>query len=860
MENRRVFVRILVVLVFTAVLFAWPATSAVPAADPPAASEVANSDVKPSMVARAVQDALGGQFTKSQEDLRKAVQDKPDDKTLSAALKLVEAYNTDAAKSETERKAELADAARRVEQAMLAQSHQPKLAQDGLDKKLREKLQEAVNEYNNASTTESLEGAHADDIQQAKTKTVAALDKSLKATRQAGELLAKDDSPFAKTFQPLAQRAVRLEQDLLKAWKDLKGADAAETRKLKDIEEEATLSLADVETMVNENPWRTAMYQARLAKQMARPQDNLADQDWYKAIVSDTKARAVKAEADAKWYDAMMAYAALADLEDTNEQIKDKLKIVQRHVRVLGLYGKREESASKPATSGPKSKSGPKGQDDESVEEAEPHWKDLVEGVDADMVEKAITQMDGYYVTTVDYRKVCRGALTSVRVLVETPQASYSFPTLGDQTKKTAFLSAIEGQLETVEKRDRVDHLDLVLALNSVLRANERTVQIPTEVLVVEFTDGFLDELDKFSSMIWPYDLDAFRKQTMGNFSGIGVQIMKEPGEPLKVVTPLPDSPAFRAGIKTGDYIVKVDGKPTEKLPVDKLVRMITGEKGTKVTLTIKRQAKLVDYAIERAEITIRTIKGWRQKADGEWDFFIDPEHTVGYIRMTQFTDQTPRDMTEAITQLRKAGMRSLVLDLRFNPGGLLPAATMVADEFLKSGKIVSTQGRQTRHNEISAQDSGVYLEGDLVVLINNQSASAAEIVSGALKDWRRAIIIGQRTFGKGSVQNVIPIRKQALLKLTTAYYYLPSGRLLHRRNGEKEWGVDPDIDVLVTPRQIRRWLEIRRKTDLLQDVDPQELSDDLAAQFQADLQLNTAVVLLKMMQLQDSKLASAAR
>jgi carboxyl-terminal processing protease len=203
--------------------------------------------------------------------------------------------------------------------------------------------------------------------------------------------------------------------------------------------------------------------------------------------------------------------------------------------------------------------------------------------------------------------------------------------------------------------------------------------------------------------------------------------------------------------------------------------------------------------------------------------------------------------------KFKKDGGRSLILDLRFNPGGLLRSAGSVSDEFISSGRIVSTRGiQQPKATEINATPGGNYTNGDLVVLINEHSASAAEIVSGALKDWRRAVIVGERSYGKGSVQNVIPIpRHKAYLKLTTAYYYLPSGRCLHRRNGDKVWGVDPDVRVLITPRQMRRWLDIRRKTDLLQDGQSGQLDSDLADQYKADVQLNTAVTILKLMRLQ---------
>ncbi len=174
-----------------------------------------------------------------------------------------------------------------------------------------------------------------------------------------------------------------------------------------------------------------------------------------------------------------------------------------------------------------------------------------------------------------------------------------------------------------------------------------------------------------------------------------------------------------------------------------------------------------------------------------------------------------------------------------------------MANEFLDTGRIVYTRGRQVPRTEIKADKKGAYLQGDLVVLVDKKSASAAEILSGALKDWRRGVIVGQRSYGKGSVQNVIPVRRdEAYLKLTTAYYYLPSGRLLHRQNSAKDWGVNPDVDVYITPRQMRRWLRIRRKTDLLQDFEPDLLKADLSQQYDADFQLNTAVLLLELMRL----------
>jgi carboxyl-terminal processing protease len=383
----------------------------------------------------------------------------------------------------------------------------------------------------------------------------------------------------------------------------------------------------------------------------------------------------------------------------------------------------------------------------------------------------------------------------------------------------------------------------------------------------VEFADGMLERLDKFSSMIWPHDVSEFQKSIRGSFVGAGIQIFKEPKEPLKVVTPIDDAPAFRAGIKRGDLILAVDGRETKDLHISKLVKLITGKRGTKVVLRIKRdgRSKPFDVTIVRQPIKIRTVKGWRRNSDGKWDYLLDPKAGVGYIRVTQFADKTASDIRTVLASLKEAGAKLIILDLRFNPGGRLDSAIRIADEFLSEGSIVSTKGVSSpewvgRASSIG-KSTGQFESGELAVLVNAQSASASEIVSGALQDLHRGTIIGRRTYGKGSVQKVYSLRWDPLaqspvaqMKLTTAYYYLPSKRLLHRKPGAKVWGVTPDIKVPFTPRQIRYWLDIRYNTDLLQEVEPEELTSELNEQLRADIQLNTALMLLKLKQLNTPK------
>jgi carboxyl-terminal processing protease len=582
-----------------------------------------------------------------------------------------------------------------------------------------------------------------------------------------------------------------------------------------------------------------AITQAQLAKQLANGQRDVTKTDWYKSIVKAVQAKGAQAMREAEWYDAYRAWSGLKDLQPDSETYRTKAKTAARHVRVLQLYGQKED---------------PNVADDEDVTT----WRDRVKGIDGRMVEGAISQVSRAYVTNVDYLSLTLGGLRSIKILAETPQAAESFPGLKNEKDKAKFIDSIDRAMEQFKNRTRMDNLCLQLAMNKVLLASEETVEIPTEVLAMEFTDGFLEELDQFSSMIWPYDVEEFNKQTMGKFVGVGIQITKSPGEPLRVVTPLVGSPAYKAGVKTDDVILKVDGVETTPLDINKLVRRITGKEGSIVTLTIKRQGlpKPIDIDIKREQIHIRTVKGWKRLDDGEWSYVLDPDWGIGYIRLTQFTRKSAEHMETALKELRSKGVENLVLDLRFNPGGLLGSARDIASEFLDSGTVVSTSGRQTRKTVLSALSSGSFEEGKLIVLVNEYSASAAEIVSGALQDWKRATIVGSRTYGKGSVQHVIDLGDdRAFLKLTTAYYYLPSNRLLHRRPGAKTWGVDPDVSVYISPRQTRRWLDIRRTTDLVQDeLDSSQLDKDLKEQFNADVQLKTAVLLLKLQKLHDNQ------
>jgi len=792
-------------------------------------------------------EALAGRYDEARKQLQAAAKLSPDAPAVSEALALLQQHAKVRRRSETERLEEYDEAVRRVKYCRIAQAYRATLTEKKIDKPLREKARSVVQKYEALGKAEALGAADETEAGKLRDAAVEAAKEGEKILPDVVKVLAGDDSEYAQTFREIADELARQLVASRKFWASA-GLSSAKSRgaaadELQGVQADLAAAMANLEMMTLDKPWQVALTQGRTAAELSGDRSKVRQESWYQTLVQEIEQRGARSIDKAEWNDALAAFMGLDEMDEEGEAYKEKVKAVRRHVRVLRLYGaKPAEATTKPDPT-----------DD-------PAWKAYVAGVDAEMIRAAISRLHAVYVTSVDYRDVTRGALESVRILAETPQAANSFTGLSDEAKRKEFLEAIRREAEYVEKKDRVDQVELTLALNNVIGASEGSVQIPTSVLAVEFADGFLSELDRFSSMIWPNDVADFRKQTMGQFYGVGIQITKDEGKPLRVVTPLPDTPAYKKGIKTNDLILKVDGQSTTEHDVDKLVRRITGKKGTKVVLTIQREGVPKPFEVElyRDEINIRTVKGWRQLPGGDWDYMIDTDAKIGYIRLTQFTDTTPTDMADALEKLQADGMKSLVIDLRFNPGGLLRAAANVADEFLQAGRIVSTRGRQVRPTEINARKSGKYLAGDMAVLINQHSASAAEIVSGAIKDWQRGLVIGHRTFGKGSVQNVIPIRTdRAFLKLTTAYYYLPSGRLLHKRNGEKDWGVDPDVEVSITPKQMRRWLDVRRKTDLLTEAEPEELNEDLAKQYDADLQLNTAVLLLKLRQMRQLRPAA---
>lgn len=310
--------------------------------------------------------------------------------------------------------------------------------------------------------------------------------------------------------------------------------------------------------------------------------------------------------------------------------------------------------------------------------------------------------------------------------------------------------------------------------------------------------NGMLENLDPFTMYVPPARQEDFDNLLDNSFKGVGVQLNQQDDGTIEVVTPIDGSPAFKAGVQAGDVILKVNGEELKNIRLPDVIKKVGGPLGSQVKLTVRHvTGEEVTLTMTREEIVVPVVKGYARKQDNSWDYYVCNDPKVAYVRITQFTADTGDKLRDAITPLLANGMKGLILDLRWNPGGRLEEAIKVVDMFVKQGTIVSTKGRNRPERKVEATGNNTLPPFPMIVLINEHSASASEIVSGSLLDNHRAVVVGQRSFGKGSVQEVIPLdSKGGELKLTVAYYYLPSGRLVHRKKDATDWGVQPQIVV----------------------------------------------------------------
>ena len=461
--------------------------------------------------------------------------------------------------------------------------------------------------------------------------------------------------------------------------------------------------------------------------------------------------------------------------------------------------------------------------------------------------------------------------LDSIKTMATTTDLSMVFKGLNNERKRDELLRVIEDQkLRVMSKTSPASGYDLRRALDAVLTAGTGEAGIMEEALLHEFGNGAMSALDDYTAIIWPDELSRFRRSTQGEFIGIGVQIQLDELQNIKIVTPLEGTPAQRAGVRSDDIIKKIDGLSAIGLGLDQAVEIITGPANTKVTVTVERMGDNgepfeKDFTIVRQKIDLPTVKGWSKTGPGDtdWNYFIDEQDGIGYLRLTGFTQDSTSEFDRAVSTMKSQGLNALILDLRYNPGGLLDQAVQLASRFVSRGMIVKTVDAsgitESLNDAVRVPDRMKVNDIPVIVLINEGSASASEILSGAIQAGAHqgkldALVLGNRSFGKGSVQNVYLLPgATAAMKVTTNYYQIDAPRMIHKVPGSTEWGIEPDLKVDMLPSQQQDALLLRRDADVLpldengniiQDAerpDPNTLITD-----GTDLQVNTALVLLK--------------
>ena len=403
-------------------------------------------------------------------------------------------------------------------------------------------------------------------------------------------------------------------------------------------------------------------------------------------------------------------------------------------------------------------------------------------------------------------------------------------------------------------EEEKVDTYELLNLFGEIMERTKVSYveEVSDQKLIEAAINGMLSSLDPHSSFLDAKSFQYLNEQTQGKFGGLGLEVTMENGV-VKVVSPIDDTPAYRAGLKPGDYIISLDGTTVVGMSLTEAVDKMRGKVGTKIKLTIRRGTeKPFDVTLKREEIKIQSVKSELKAKD------------VAYIRISSFSEEVDKNIEDALEKMQKEtknGVKGLVIDVRNNPGGLLDQAVAVSDLFLDSGEIVSTRSRNEEETLKYSATKGDIAEGlPIVVLINDGSASASEIVAGALQDHRRAVIMGQKSFGKGSVQSVVPFSKYGAVRLTTARYYTPSGRSIQAK------GIEPDIEVLPAKLEVYNLegltiSEAELKNALSNDEDGKKSADgkdkgktDKDDDLQKDYQLLRAVDTVKALSIYNNK------
>jgi carboxyl-terminal processing protease len=467
---------------------------------------------------------------------------------------------------------------------------------------------------------------------------------------------------------------------------------------------------------------------------------------------------------------------------------------------------------------------------------------------------KAVDALDSGYVNIIDYQQMAIKAISRCQLLADVINDSSLDKRYNIKNGRLASWStALAGPLnEIIQPQSEVSKDRFIDIFEEVLRLNESRhagIRLPEAFLIAQFARGAWSALDPYTDIYWPNQTQDFEKAITNQFTGIGIRLSKEE-ELTTVVSVLPYTPAYNSGLEVGDIIYAVDGVKTNNMPSDCVVKLITGPEGTKVTLTINHadENKPSDITINRANIIIPSVQGWQRDKAGKWLYMIDGPDKIGYVRISSFNSKTADDFEKVLCQLKKNGLKGLILDLRSNPGGLLSSAIGVVDKFIEEGLIVRIQPRFGIATYIAANKESTHPNYPIVVLINSFTASASEIIAGVLRDPKhnRATLVGERTYGKGSVQKITDCPGGgAQLKYTAAYYHLPSGQRvesrdrIRRRPDAENWGILPDVNVKLQSDELCQTAKVHKANEFIINVSHNNASCK-ATQYSSKKTINT--------------------
>jgi carboxyl-terminal processing protease len=561
----------------------------------------------------------------------------------------------------------------------------------------------------------------------------------------------------------------------------------------------------------------------------SKQEQQLLTDPFVKEVLQKSINKAAQMEVEGKWLDAYTScYRWLVAIDPNNEAYEDYAQQLLDRASIAISF------------------------EDSPCETSEERYQ----GVDERIFLRAVNFMAAYYVRMLEYDQMATKGLERCKLLsevmeklpesdseIENGESSKPTEYIRDSKKLAAWNVVLNALMEQVKSSLNepagFDKDKFVYIFEKVLELNEATVKFPRAVLISQFVEAALTALDPYTSLVWPRQVEDFEKIMTNEFTGIGIEISRLEGQ-LTVASLLPDTPAYKSGLDAGDIIEKVNGIETKDMTLTCAVHKITGPKGTEVSLSIKRpnEDKKWEIKITRDKIVVPTIRGWQRTETGRWLYTIDEKNNIGYIRLTSFSSETASDLEKALLKLEADGLKGLILDLRFNTGGLLDSAVEVADKFIDADDwVVKRQPRAgiTPTYEPSHR-KGTHPNYPLVILVNSSSASASEIVAGALADkkYKRTILVGGRTHGKGSVQGVTSYPGDgSQLKYTMAYYHLPSDQRVEsqeamKKLGRTDWGIGPNVNMVLRSNELKKMIEMQRDNDVLARADHDNTNGDL--------------------------------